>query len=300
MVGRSPGAAVPSRAPLRPVILEAVGILREAGVHSPGADAEYLAAHVLGVDRMRLALVPVVTADQLEEFRKLVARRAERVPLQHLTGTAAMGEIDLAVGPGVFIPRPETELIFAWALGQLEALGHEHQPVVVDLCTGSGALALAIAHARPDAQVYAVELDPEALAWARRNALQLADEGDTPIDLQSGDVADPALLEELDGRVDVVVSNPPYIPESAQLDPEVADHDPHRALFGGPDGLDVIRPMIPTIARLLRPGGTVAIEHDDTNGSGVAALLAAEGAFAAVLEHPDLAGKPRFVVARRT
>ncbi|MET9492884.1 peptide chain release factor N(5)-glutamine methyltransferase [Nocardia sp. NPDC006630] len=291
---------MPSRAPLRPVILEAVGILREAGVHSPGADAEYLAAHVLGVDRMRLALVPVVTADQLEEFRKLVARRAERVPLQHLTGTAAMGEIDLAVGPGVFIPRPETELIFAWALGQLEALGHEHQPVVVDLCTGSGALALAIAHARPDAQVYAVELDPEALAWARRNALQLADEGDTPIDLQSGDVADPALLEELDGRVDVVVSNPPYIPESAQLDPEVADHDPHRALFGGPDGLDVIRPMIPTIARLLRPGGTVAIEHDDTNGSGVAALLAAEGAFAAVLEHPDLAGKPRFVVARRT
>ncbi|MCU1644334.1 MAG: Peptide chain release factor N(5)-glutamine methyltransferase [Nocardia sp.] len=300
MVGSSPGEAVSRRAPLRPAILEAVEVLRDAGVHSPGADAEYLAAHVLGIERMRLALVPMVTADQLAEFRKLVARRAERVPLQHLTGTAAMGEIELAVGPGVFIPRPETELIFAWALAQLEAVGHEHQPIVVDLCTGSGALALAIAHARPDVQVHAVELDPEAMAWARRNALQLADEGDTPIDLHAGDVTDPALLEKLDGRVDIVVSNPPYIPESAQLDPEVADHDPHRALFGGPDGLDVIRPMIPNIARLLRPGGAVAIEHDDTNGSGVAALLTAQGAFTAVLEHPDLAGKPRFVVARRT
>ncbi|MFF2552353.1 peptide chain release factor N(5)-glutamine methyltransferase [Nocardia sp. NPDC058058] len=286
-----------NRAPLRPAIREAAEVLAGAGVHSPGTDAELLAAHVLGVDRMRLALVPMVTADQLEEFRKLVARRAERVPLQHLTGTAAMGEIDLAVGPGVFIPRPETELLFAWALAQLEAVGHEHQPVVVDLCTGSGALALAIAHARPDAQVHAVELDSEAIAWARRNALQLADEGDTPIDLHAADVTDPDLLTHLTGKVDIVVSNPPYIPEAAQLDPEVADHDPHRALFGGPDGLDVIRPMVPNIARLLRSGGAVAIEHDDTNGSGVAALLTAAG-FTAVVEHPDLAGKPRFVVAR--
>ncbi|MFB8009795.1 peptide chain release factor N(5)-glutamine methyltransferase [Nocardia sp. NPDC056000] len=286
-----------NRAPLRPAIREAAEVLAAAGVHSPGTDAELLAAHVLGVDRMRLALVPMVTADQLEEFRKLVARRAERVPLQHLTGTAAMGEIDLAVGPGVFIPRPETELLFAWALAQLEAVGHEHQPIVVDLCTGSGALALAIAHARPDVQVHAVELDSEAIAWARRNALQLADEGDTPIDLHAADVTDPALLTQLTGTVDIVVSNPPYIPAAAELDPEVADHDPHRALFGGPDGLDVIRPMVPNIARLLRPGGAVAIEHDDTNGSGVAALLTAAG-FTAVVEHPDLAGKPRFVVAR--
>ncbi|MEV6771592.1 peptide chain release factor N(5)-glutamine methyltransferase [Nocardia sp. NPDC051030] len=289
-----------SREPLRPAIRAAAETLQAAGVHSPLADAELLAAHVLGVDRMRLALVPMVTPDQLEEFRKLVARRAERFPLQHLTGTAAMGEIDLAVGPGVFIPRPETELLFAWALGQLEAIGHDHQPIVVDLCTGSGALALAIAHARPDAQVHAVELDPEALTWARRNALQLADEGDTPIDLHAGDVTDPSILDHLNGRVDVVVSNPPYIPEGAQLDPEVADHDPHRALFGGPDGLDVIRPMIGNIARLLRPEGSVAIEHDDTNGGDVAALLTAQGGFTSVVEHPDLAGKPRFVAARRT
>ncbi|MFJ4658438.1 peptide chain release factor N(5)-glutamine methyltransferase [Nocardia sp. NPDC088792] len=288
-----------SRVPLRPAILEAVEALRTAGVHSPQADAELLAAHVLGVDRMRLLLVPMVTLDQLEEYRKLVARRAERVPLQHLTGTAAMGEIDLAVGPGVFIPRPETELLFAWALAQLEEIGHEHPPVVVDLCTGSGALALAVAHARPDADVHAVELDPEALSWAKRNARQLADEGDTPIELHEGDVTDPAILGQFDGRVDVIVSNPPYIPEAAQLDPEVMDHDPHRALFGGPDGLDVIRPMITTIARLLRDGGTVAVEHDDTNGSDVAALFAAHGGFTDIAEHPDLAGKPRFVVARR-
>ncbi|MGW3545052.1 peptide chain release factor N(5)-glutamine methyltransferase [Nocardia niigatensis] len=289
-----------SRAPLRPAIREAVEILAAAGVHSPQADAEYLAAHVLGVDRGRLALMPMLTPDQLEEYRKLVARRAERVPLQHLTGIAAMGEIDLAVGPGVFVPRPETELLFAWALAQLEAVGHEHQPIVVDLCTGSGALALAIAHARPDVQVHAVELDPEALAWARRNALQLADEGDTPIDLHAGDVTDPAILEKLNGRVDVVVSNPPYIPEDAELDPEVIDHDPHRALFGGPDGLSVIRPMTATIARLLRENGTVAVEHDDTNGSVVADLFTAHGGFTDIVEHPDLAGKPRFVVARRT
>lgn len=289
-----------SRVALRPVIREAEETLRAAGVHSPHADAEFLAAHVLGVDRMRLMLVPMVTPEQAEEYQKLVARRAERIPLQHLTGTAAMGEIDLAVGPGVFIPRPETELLFAWALARLEAVGHEHQPVVVDLCTGSGALALAIAHARPDAQVHAVELDPAALDWAKRNALQLADEGDTPIDLHAGDVTDPEILSHLDGKVDVVVSNPPYIPESARLDPEVADHDPHRALFGGPDGLDVIRPMIGTIARLLRTGGMAAVEHDDTNGSQVAALFTAHGGFTAVVEHPDLAGKPRFVVARRT
>ncbi|MFD7846995.1 peptide chain release factor N(5)-glutamine methyltransferase [Nocardia sp. NPDC059764] len=288
-----------SRAPLRPAIREAVEILAAAGVPSPNADAEHLAAHVLGVDRGRLVLMPMLTPDQLEEFRKLVARRAERVPLQHLTGTAAMGEIDLAVGPGVFVPRPETELIFEWALGRLECLGHAHQPIVVDLCTGSGALALAIAHARPDAEVHAVELDPEALAWARRNAQQLADEGDTPIDLHAGDVTDPAILEHLNGRVDVVVSNPPYIPSDARLDPEVMDHDPHRALFGGPDGLDVIRPMVATIARLLRENGTAAVEHDDTNGSGVAALLAGSGSFTDIAEHPDLAGKPRFVVARR-
>ncbi|MGQ4619940.1 peptide chain release factor N(5)-glutamine methyltransferase [Nocardia sp. R7R-8] len=289
-----------TRVALRPVINEAIETLRDAGVHSPRADAEHLAAHVLGVERTRLALTPLVPPAKLAEFRALVDRRAERIPVQHLTGTAAMGALDLAVGPGVFVPRPETELLFAWALAQLEAVPHDHAPIVVDLCTGSGALALAVAHARPDAEVHAVELDPAALVWARRNADDRIAAGDTPITLYADDATDPDLLPDLNGRVDIVVSNPPYIPEGARLDPEVADHDPSIALFGGPDGLSVIRGMIPNITRLLRPGGATAIEHDDTNGSGVAALLTATGAFTDVVEHPDLAGKPRFVAATHT
>lgn len=204
------------------------------------------------------------------------------------------------VGPGVFVPRPETELLFAWALAQLAAAGHEHPPIVVDLCTGSGALALAIAHARPDAEVHAVELDAAALNWARRNADRCAAAGDTAIAVHAYDVTDPSILTDLDGRVDVVVANPPYIPTSARLEPEVRDHDPHRALFGGADGLAVIRPMIGTIARLLRADGVAAVEHDDTNGSQTAALFTAHGGFTEVAEHPDLAGRPRFVAARRT
>ncbi|MGV9725309.1 peptide chain release factor N(5)-glutamine methyltransferase [Nocardia beijingensis] len=289
-----------TRVALRPAINEAVETLRAAGVHSPQADAEHLAAHVLGVQRTRLMLTPLVSPAELAAYRELVARRAERIPLQHLTGTAVMGALDLAVGPGVFVPRPETELLYAWALAQLEALPHDHAPIVVDLCTGSGALALALAHARPDAEVHAVELDPAAQVWARRNADDRIAAGDTPITLYADDATDPGLLTDLDGRVDIVVSNPPYIPEGAPLDPEVADHDPSIALFGGSDGLSVIRGMIPNITRLLRPGGATAIEHDDTNGSGVAALLTATGAFTDVVEHPDLAGKPRFVAAMHT
>jgi release factor glutamine methyltransferase len=289
-----------TRVALRPAINQAVETLRAAGVHSPQADAEHLAAHLLGVERTRLALTPLVTPEVIEQYRALVARRAERIPLQHLTGTASMGEIDLEVGPGVFVPRPETELLFAWALAQLETLPHDHTPVVIDLCTGSGALALAIARARPDADVHAIEIDPAALQWARRNADLRIAEGDTPITLYADDVTDPNLLTDLNGKVDLIVSNPPYIPEDAELDPEVADHDPHLALFGGPDGLDVIRQMLPTITRLLRPGGACAIEHDDTNGSDLAALLAKQGDYTDIIEHPDLAGKPRFVAATRT
>ncbi|MFC4605744.1 peptide chain release factor N(5)-glutamine methyltransferase [Rhodococcus kronopolitis] len=287
-----------SRQPLRLAILEATRLLEEAGVHSPRVDAELLAAHVVGVERTRLGLVPLVDPEVIERYRGLVARRAERIPLQHITGVASMGEIDLQVGPGVFVPRPETELLLAWALAKLEGTAGQ-RPVVLDLCTGSGALALAIAHARPDAVVHAVELDPKALAWARRNADTRARDGDTPIALHQGDVTDRALLAELEGRVDLVVSNPPYIPEAAQLDVEVADHDPALALFGGPDGLSVITPMVSNIARWLRIDGALAIEHDDSNGSALAAMLDQRRVFGEVAEHADLAGKPRFVVARR-
>lgn len=295
---RMPNDPVTERIRLRPLIVEAAARLAEAGVGSPLSDAEHLAAHVLDVERMRLALVPMVDAEVAQRFEQLVQRRAERIPLQHLTGTASMGDIDLEVGPGVFVPRPETELLFAWALGFLETRRHDYAPIVVDLCTGSGALALAIAHARPDAMVHAVELDRDALRWARGNADARIAAGDTPITLHLDDVTDPFVLSELTARADLVVANPPYIPAAAVLDPEVVDHDPHRALFGGPDGLDVIRAMVPTIARLLRPGGATAVEHDDSNGGGVAALLSAAD-LTDIAEHPDLAGKPRFVTARR-
>ncbi|ORL10226.1 peptide chain release factor N(5)-glutamine methyltransferase [Prescottella equi] len=287
-----------SRQPIRLAIIEAAAELERAGVPSARVDAELLAAHVLGVERTRLGLVPLVDPSVIEEYRELVARRVQRIPLQHITGSTAMGNVSLEVGPGVFVPRPETELLLAWALAHLEASGLR-APVVLDLCTGTGALALAIAHARPDAVVHAVELQPQALAWARRNADRRRDAGDTPINLVQGDVTDRALLTELEGGVDLVVSNPPYIPEGAVLDPEVADHDPHTALFGGADGLSVIKPMINNIARWLRIGGAVGIEHDDTNGDQVAQLFRARRVFDRVVEHPDLAGRPRFVVAHR-
>lgn len=287
-----------SRQPIRLAIIEAAAELERAGVPSARVDAELLAAHVLGVERTRLGLVPLVDPSVIEEYRELVARRVQRIPLQHITGSTAMGNVLLEVGPGVFVPRPETELLLAWALAHLEASGLR-APVVLDLCTGTGALALAIAHARPDAVVHAVELQPQALAWARRNADRRRDAGDTPINLVQGDVTDRALLTELEGGVDLVVSNPPYIPEGAVLDPEVADHDPHTALFGGADGLSVIKPMINNIARWLRIGGAVGIEHDDTNGDQVAELFRARRVFDRVAEHPDLAGRPRFVVAHR-
>ncbi|MFD3810533.1 peptide chain release factor N(5)-glutamine methyltransferase [Rhodococcus sp. NPDC058639] len=287
-----------SRQPLRLAIIEAASVLEEAGVASPRVDAELLAAHLLGIERGRLGLVPLVDSAMIEAYRAMVDQRAKRIPLQYILGTSPMGEIDLAVGPGVFVPRPETELLLGWALAFLERHGRRN-PVVLDLCTGSGALALAIAHARPDAVVHAVELEPRALAWARQNAETRANDGDTPIVLHQGDVTDRTLLAALEGAVDIVVSNPPYIPEGTVLEPEVAEHDPHSALFGGPDGLSVIKPMISNIARWLRIGGAAAVEHDDTNGMLVAELFAQRRVFGDVVEHYDLAGKPRFVVAHR-
>ncbi|MBB5955268.1 release factor glutamine methyltransferase [Saccharothrix tamanrassetensis] len=284
-----------TRHPLRLAVLEAERLLAAAGVDSPRADAEQLAAHVLGVERSRLPLIPLVDPPVLEALHQLVRKRMTRVPLQHITGWAHLGGIDLDVGPGVFIPRPETELLLEWALSTVGG-----KPLVVDLCTGTGALALAVAHRIPDAVVHAVERDPVALSWARRNADARTAAGDTPIHLHSGDVTVPGLLSDLDGSVDLVLCNPPYVPEGTPVQPEVADHDPHAAVFGGKDGLDVIRHVVTLAARLLKPGGHVAIEHDDTHGDSVPALLAARRVLTDVKDHPDLAGRPRFATARRT
>jgi release factor glutamine methyltransferase len=285
-----------TRMPLRVAIAESERILAEAGVDSPRVDAELIAAHVLGVERGRLVLVPLVDRQVIDAIGRLVSRRAQRVPLQHLTGGAPFGPITVEVGPGVFVPRPETELLVEWGVA---ALREVVAPVVVDLCSGSGALALALASARPDAAVHAVELDTSALAWARRNADSRAAAGDTPISLHAGDVADPGLLAELEGRVDLLVCNPPYVPVGTRVPAEVAEHDPVRAVFGGPDGLEVIRHVVRCAARLLRPGGRLAVEHDDTQGESVPALLSARRVLTEVTDHQDLAGRPRFATARR-
>ncbi|MGH3900406.1 MAG: peptide chain release factor N(5)-glutamine methyltransferase [Pseudonocardiaceae bacterium] len=284
------------RQPLRLAVLEAERVLTEAGVASPRVDAELLAAHVLGVQRGRLPMVPLVDPSVIEALRELVARRAARVPLQHLTGTAALGAVEVAVGPGVFVPRPETEVLLAWGLAALEGVA---RPVVVDLCTGSGALALAVAHARPDAQVHAVELQLAALSWARHNADTRAAAGDTPVVLYAGDIAEPGLLGALDGMAHLVLCNPPYVPVSAAVAPEVALHDPPTAVFAGQDGLAVIPDVVRTGTRLLREGGSIAIEHDDSHAEAVPALLAARRVLTDVTDHLDLTGRPRFATARR-
>jgi release factor glutamine methyltransferase len=273
-------------------VLEAERRLTAAGVASPRVDAEVLAAHVVGVPRGRLLMVPLVDEPVVEQYRALVARRVAREPLQHLLGTAVLGPVTVAVGPGVFTPRPETELLLEWGL---KAIADVASPLVVDLCTGSGALALAVAAARPDAAVHAVEADPGALSWAARN---IADHAATVV-LHAADVRWPDLLPDLETRVDLVLCNPPYVPDGTPVPPEVASFDPPGAVFGGPDGLEIIRAVVAASAALLRHGGRLAIEHDDTHADAVPALLRRRRVLTDVEEHPDLAGRPRFATARR-
>jgi release factor glutamine methyltransferase len=284
---------------LAELLAEATAILTEAHVPSPRVDAELLAAHVLGVPRGRLAVAPDLDPDQERTFRHLVARRAAREPVQHLTGEAPFRYEVLQVGPGVFIPRPETEQLVMWGLSWLRAQG-VHQPRVVDLCAGSGAIAIAVAAEKSGATVVAVERSPSALPWLRRNVEAAVAAGrlapGSRLIVVEGDATDPAVLAEIDGSVDLVLSNPPYVPQLNRptLPPEVAEHDPPEALFAGPDGLDVIRALIPRIATLLRPGGAFALEHDETHVHVVPTLLAADGRFTQVETHKDLARRPRF------
>lgn len=273
---------------LRQVIDAAEAALAEAGVASPRADAELLAAHAAGTDRGRLALTRPDAAF-VDRYHGLVARRADRVPLQHITGSAAFGPVTVSVGPGVFIPRPETESLLEWAVAQPLS----QPPVVVDLCTGSGALALALAKTLPDARVIAVDDSETALDYARRNL------AGTDVELIHADVTEPGLLPELDGHVDLVVANPPYIPEGAALEPEVAEHDPAHALFGGPDGMAVIDAIVGLAGRWLRDGGRCAVEHDDTTSVRTVDAFRRTGQFAEVTGRRDLAGRPRFVTATR-
>lgn len=276
--------------------------LTRAGVPSPAVDAELLLAHVLDLEpgelrRRRLLGAPLEEAGG-RAYRDLVARRGDRVPLQHLTGRASFAGLDLHVGPGVFVPRPETEVLLDRALAALGAPGSEAlaaRPTVVDLCTGSGALALALAAALPGARVGAVELSAQAYRYAQANVAATG----LPVDLRRGP-AQESFADWL-GAVDLVVSNPPYIPPDAvPLDPEVRDHDPELALYGGgADGLSVPLEVARRAFELLRPGGLLLMEHADLQGESLPAALRAQG-WSEVTDHRDLAGRPRVTQARRT
>ncbi|MEH0418495.1 MULTISPECIES: peptide chain release factor N(5)-glutamine methyltransferase [Streptomyces] len=271
-------------------VAQATQRLADAGVPSPRNDAEELAAFVHGVKRGTLHTVKDIDFDA--RYWEVIARREAREPLQHITGRAFFRYLELQVGPGVFVPRPETESVVGWAIDAVRAMDVV-EPLIVDLCTGSGAIALALAQEVPRSRVHAVELSEDALAWTRKNM-----EG-SRVDLRQGNALD--AFPDLDGQVDLVISNPPYIPltEWEYVAPEARDHDPELALFSGEDGLDLIRGLERTAHRLLRPGGVVVVEHADTQGGQVPWIFTEERGWADAADHPDLNNRPRFATARR-
>ncbi|MBE7364899.1 peptide chain release factor N(5)-glutamine methyltransferase [Corynebacterium aurimucosum] len=297
----------------REALRDATERLRAAGVPSPEWDARLLAAHLIHCGHMDIPLdeQPIPGFDVA--YGALVGRREAREPLQHILGVAWFGPLELEVGPGVFIPRPETEVLADWGVKSLKRFNssgskelnsygtkefNSQPPRVVDLCAGSGALALYVAHYVPQAEVWAVELADASLAYTRRNAATAARGGAGTINVVQGDVTEADLLPELHGTVDLVLTNPPYVPETPDLEPEVYQ-DPHEAVFGGVDGMETINAMIPTIAALLRPGGRVGIEHDDDTSQQVQEALRAHGGFSHIEVLKDLTGTARFVTAQR-
>ncbi|HEX8080120.1 MAG TPA: peptide chain release factor N(5)-glutamine methyltransferase [Jatrophihabitans sp.] len=283
------------RLTVRAELAAATAELAAAGVDSARVEAELLLSHVLGASRSRLLITETLSPQASARLRQLVSRRVTGVPVQHLTGAAPFRRLELAVGPGVFIPRPETELLIELAEPWLTP-----DATVVDLGAGSGAIALSVAREFPVARVIAVERSERALHWLRRNAADRQAAGDRPIEVLPGDIADAGLLAELAGEVSVVLANPPYVPESYrdQLPAEVA-HDPAEAVFAGEDGLALMPAVIGLAARLLRPGGFLGIEHDQTHAEALTRLLNASGCWATVAGRPDLTGRPRFSTAVR-
>lgn len=290
-----PRPAAPER--LSALIRSAAAALAAAGVATPDADAELLAAHVWRLSRGGLAAAAMrgddVPAEGRDLFLRLVARRAAREPLQHLTGLAPFRHLELHVGPGVFVPRPETEMVAGLAIDALRATAAA-EPIAVDLGTGSGAIALALATEVPHARVHAAENAIDAFVWAKQN---FAAVGATNARLAFVDLA--VAFPELDGTVSVVVSNPPYVPDAAiPRDPEVRFWDPPSALYGGADGLDVVRTLSAVARRLLHPGGMLVIEHGEWQGEPIRALLTADG-WRAAATHPDLTTRDRATTALR-
>lgn len=274
---------------LAEAVTEATAVLRDAGVPSPRVDAELLADHLLNVGLGRLRAMMLGDSPAPEGYAELVAERAGRVPLQHITGVAHFRYLELAVGPGVFIPRPETESVVQLVIDHLKSGDPKGTavPRVVDLGTGSGAIAGSIASELPGTEVHAVEFSPFAHAWAAKNLAPLG------VHLVLGDLRD--ALQELDGTVDVVVSNPPYIPaEAVPNEPEVARHDPPEALYGGgADGMELPTAAAASAARLLRPGGYFVMEHAEVQAGWIAAMMERAGMWQSITTHLDLNGKER-------
>lgn len=288
--------------------------LEAAGVDSASAEAGWIVATALGVSPAQLPLTEGPSAAQVAHVERMTVRRQSREPLQHILGWAGFRHLTLDVGPGVFIPRPETEVLVEVSLAALRARAAEDAddragapPVVVDLCSGSGAVALALATEFPGVQAYAVELAAPAYRWLARNVdnhhAHLRGQGSRVIALHGDACGDP--LPQLRGQVDLVATNPPYIPnDCVPRDPEVARHDPPTALYGGSDGLHVVRRLATTAAGHLRPGGTFAVEHGDAQGDshpegGVPEILRSSGFFTEVVDVADLNGRPRVTVGRR-
>lgn len=294
-VSASANASYAAGIPIAGLIERAASALERAGVASPRVDAELLAAHVLGSSRGQVQLAGYTggqfTRAAAEQFSHLVARRVRREPLQHITGTAPFRHLMLAVGPGVFVPRPETEGVAQIAINALQS-DAAPEPIAVDLCSGSGAIALALATEVPHSRVWAVELSADALPYTRRNA-----EATANVTVIAGDFRD--VLGELDGSVSVVVSNPPYVPADAiPRDEEVRRFDPQLALYSGADGLDAIRALSVRAWELLRPGGALVIEHGEEQGAAVREILATDG-WDNPQTHPDLTGRDRATTATR-
>lgn len=315
------------RVTVRDVLFDAEHRLKAVGVPSPSVDAGEIVAYSLGTTRNRLFLQDHMTADQRVRVEQLLTKRLSRVPLQHLLGSTGFRRIEVEVGKGVFIPRPETELVTEAGLREL-ALQAEGERLAVDLCSGSGAIAISLATEVTGSEVHAVELSDDAIEWTRRNvasyAQQLQAKGSSVnvIHDDAMTVADPGHpLARAAGRVAVVVTNPPYIPDMMiPREPEVRDHEPRMALYGGEDGLDIVRGVLRTAAVLLKPGGLLVIEHADIQGmaagaAGVPGLVkaliadnelatmanipAGRPVFTSVADRIDLNGLPRFTLARR-
>ena len=292
---------------VRSALIDATQRLSASGIESARTDAELLLCHVLGISRTHLLTLSELTREQRMQFEALLSKRMSRYPLQHLTGIAPFRYLELEIGPGALVPRPETEVVVEAAIRHLRTLPAGAR--VLDLCSGAAPIAIAIATEVPQAMVIGIEKFTDAQQWGRRNhakyAARIAEVGSS-LELVDGDVTDGSVYSPYERNIDVVISNPPYIPDGmVPRDPEVAMHDPKPALFGGPDGLHVIRPLLDGAARVLKPSGLLVIEHADVQGdaagdAGVPSVVRAHGAFVDVHDHQDLTGRPRYTTAVRS